>query len=287
MEATPCPACGRPSLRRLAAGDRLRPAARGPRRFELVAAPSCGSAVTVGDAPDRAAMYEGGTYAPARRARCARLLGAAPRGSPSATGCASSRRSAPAARGCSRSAPATASWSRRCAPPGSRRAGSIRRRRPARPPRRSGSRSPTRASTRPRSSPGPRTPSSSGTRSSISTDPAGALARIRGWLRPAGADRGRGPEPGLACRRGSAATAGFTRTSRATAPTSPRPGLTALLERSGFRVERIRHLLVEQNPLGMWQTLLNRLTARARLRLPGAEARPRPGGPVARPATGR
>jgi hypothetical protein len=37
-------------------------------------------------------------------------------------------------------------------------------------------------------------------------------------------------------------------------------GAGALLERSGYRVERIRHLLVEQNPLGMWQTLLNRLT---------------------------
>ena len=37
-------------------------------------------------------------------------------------------------------------------------------------------------------------------------------------------------------------------------------GARALLERSGFRVERIRQVLVEQNPLGMWQTLLNRLT---------------------------
>ncbi len=37
-------------------------------------------------------------------------------------------------------------------------------------------------------------------------------------------------------------------------------GLRLLLERSGFRLERMAHLLVEQNPLGMWQTLLNRLT---------------------------
>jgi SAM-dependent methyltransferase len=37
-------------------------------------------------------------------------------------------------------------------------------------------------------------------------------------------------------------------------------GLRMLLERTGFRVERISHLLLEQNPLGMWQTLLNRLT---------------------------
>jgi len=37
-------------------------------------------------------------------------------------------------------------------------------------------------------------------------------------------------------------------------------GLTALLARTGYGVERTHHLLVEQNPLGMWQTLLNRLT---------------------------
>jgi hypothetical protein len=37
-------------------------------------------------------------------------------------------------------------------------------------------------------------------------------------------------------------------------------GATALLARTGFKTERIRHVLIEQNPLGMWQTLLNRLT---------------------------
>jgi 2-polyprenyl-3-methyl-5-hydroxy-6-metoxy-1,4-benzoquinol methylase len=39
-----------------------------------------------------------------------------------------------------------------------------------------------------------------------------------------------------------------------------RDGLVRLLERNGLAVTRVRHLLVEQNPLGMWQTLLNRLT---------------------------
>ncbi len=38
-------------------------------------------------------------------------------------------------------------------------------------------------------------------------------------------------------------------------------GLVALVRRSGFEVTRVRHLVVEQNPLGMWQTLLNRVTA--------------------------
>jgi hypothetical protein len=37
-------------------------------------------------------------------------------------------------------------------------------------------------------------------------------------------------------------------------------GLTAMLGRAGFARPRVRHLLLEQNPLGMWQTLLNRLT---------------------------
>jgi 2-polyprenyl-3-methyl-5-hydroxy-6-metoxy-1,4-benzoquinol methylase len=38
-------------------------------------------------------------------------------------------------------------------------------------------------------------------------------------------------------------------------------GLAALVGRTGFEVTRVRHLVVEQNPLGMWQTLLNRITA--------------------------
>ncbi len=38
-------------------------------------------------------------------------------------------------------------------------------------------------------------------------------------------------------------------------------GANALLARTGFATTRVRHLLIEQNPLGMWQTLLNRLTS--------------------------
>lgn len=37
-------------------------------------------------------------------------------------------------------------------------------------------------------------------------------------------------------------------------------GLRRLLERSGFEVRRVSHVLVEQNTLGMWQSLLNRAT---------------------------
>jgi SAM-dependent methyltransferase len=38
------------------------------------------------------------------------------------------------------------------------------------------------------------------------------------------------------------------------------PGLRALLERHGFSVEREEHALLEHNPFGLWQTLVNRLT---------------------------
>ncbi len=37
-------------------------------------------------------------------------------------------------------------------------------------------------------------------------------------------------------------------------------GAVAIVSGAGFEVDRVRHLVIEQNPLGMWQTLLNRLT---------------------------
>jgi SAM-dependent methyltransferase len=37
-------------------------------------------------------------------------------------------------------------------------------------------------------------------------------------------------------------------------------GLRALLERHGFVVEREQHVLLEHNPFGLWQTLVNRFT---------------------------
>ena len=86
-----------------------------------------------------------------------------------------------------------------------------------------------------------------------------ALARIRGWLRPGGALVV--AVPNLASLQ---ARLGGDRWFHQDVPRHrvhlTSAGATALLERSGFHVERMRHLLVEQNPLGMWQTLLNRLT---------------------------
>jgi hypothetical protein len=90
-------------------------------------------------------------------------------------------------------------------------------------------------------------------------DPEAALARIRGWLRPGG--RLVVAVPDLASVQ---ARIGGDRWFHQDVPRhrthfTPR-GLAALLERTGFDLDRTHHLLVEQNPLGMWQTLLNRLT---------------------------
>ncbi|MEK6326325.1 MAG: class I SAM-dependent methyltransferase [Actinomycetota bacterium] len=90
-------------------------------------------------------------------------------------------------------------------------------------------------------------------------DPAEALARIGVWLRPGG-------RVVVACPNLASLQAGIGG-DRWFHQDVPRhrthftaTGLRLLLERSRFRVERVSHLLVEQNPLGMWQTLLNRIT---------------------------
>ena len=90
-------------------------------------------------------------------------------------------------------------------------------------------------------------------------DPAAAVARIGAWLRPGG-------RVVLACPNLASLQAriGGDRWFHQDVPRHlthfTAAGLRLLLERSGFRLERMAHLLVEQNPLGMWQTLLNRLT---------------------------
>jgi 2-polyprenyl-3-methyl-5-hydroxy-6-metoxy-1,4-benzoquinol methylase len=90
-------------------------------------------------------------------------------------------------------------------------------------------------------------------------EPAAAITRIEGWLRPGGALVVAVPNAaGLQARLGG--DRWFHQdVPRHRTHFSP-AGMVALLERTGFRIERIRHLLVEQNPFGMWQTLLNRMT---------------------------
>lgn len=90
-------------------------------------------------------------------------------------------------------------------------------------------------------------------------DPAAALARIRGWLRAGGTLVA--AVPNLASLQ---ARLGGDRWFHQDVPRhrthfTPQ-GISELLRRTGFAVDRVRHLLVEQNPLGMWQTLLNRVT---------------------------
>ena len=90
-------------------------------------------------------------------------------------------------------------------------------------------------------------------------DPEAAVARIRIWLRPGG--RLVVACPNLASLQ---ARIGGDRWFHQDVPRHrthfTAAGLRMLLERSGFRLQRMAHLLVEQNPFGMWQTLLNQLT---------------------------
>jgi SAM-dependent methyltransferase len=89
--------------------------------------------------------------------------------------------------------------------------------------------------------------------------PGAALARIRGWLRPRGGlligvpnlaswqsrmSRGRWYHLDVPRHRTH-----FTAT-----------GLVRLLEDRGFEVLGVRHILLEHNPYGMWQSAVNRLT---------------------------
>ena len=256
MEGSTCPACGRPSLRAWREAGPSDPHLAGAGPFELRRCVDCGSAATVGDAPDRAAMYEGGTYTPARgmaRRLLAPVRGLAerdrlrfvshlPAGSRVLEVGAGDGKLVAAMRGAGLDARGIDSSPAACAAARAIGVEVI----------------------------------------NVGIDdaelaeggedaivvwhalehldrPAEALTRIRGWLRPGGALVV--AVPNLASLQ---ARVGGDRWFHQDVPRhrvhlTP-AGAAALLERSGFRVERVRHLLVEQNPLGMWQTLLNRLT---------------------------
>lgn len=91
-------------------------------------------------------------------------------------------------------------------------------------------------------------------------DPAAALARLRSWLRPGGR-----LIVGVPNRASLQAAIGGDRWFHQDVPRHrthfTTRGLGALLGRVGFGQIRISHLLVEHNSLGMWQTMLNRITA--------------------------
>lgn len=92
-------------------------------------------------------------------------------------------------------------------------------------------------------------------------DPEATLRAIRGWLRPGGA-----LVVGVPNRASLQAWIGGRRWFHLDPPRhrthfTPR-GLRALLERTGFGIVRERHVLLEHNPFGMWQTLVSRVTRR-------------------------
>ncbi len=89
--------------------------------------------------------------------------------------------------------------------------------------------------------------------------PAAALTRIAGWLRPGGALLVGVPNLGSV-----QAWLGGERWYHLDVPRHrvhfTVAGVQALLQRSGFEVVRTHHLLAEHNPFGMWQSVLNRVT---------------------------
>ncbi len=86
---------------------------------------------------------------------------------------------------------------------------------------------------------------------------AGANRRLVAPRRPR---RGRLSQPGEPAGSESAAIGGSIRTCPGTGRTSPRPGFACCSSAPGSASSGSVTCCVEQNPLGMWQTLLNRIT---------------------------
>ncbi|HTX46324.1 MAG TPA: class I SAM-dependent methyltransferase [Solirubrobacteraceae bacterium] len=90
-------------------------------------------------------------------------------------------------------------------------------------------------------------------------DPGSALLRIRDWLRPGGALL-----VGMPNLDSWQARIGGSRWYHLDVPRHrvhfTVAGIRALLERSGFEPVRTEHLLLEHNPFGMWQSIVNRFT---------------------------
>lgn len=90
-------------------------------------------------------------------------------------------------------------------------------------------------------------------------NPAAVLGRVRSWLAPSGVGVVACPNlASLQARIG--ADAWFHQDVPRHRTHFTAHGLALLLERVGFRVVRVHHVVIEHNALGMWQTMLNRLT---------------------------
>jgi SAM-dependent methyltransferase len=90
-------------------------------------------------------------------------------------------------------------------------------------------------------------------------DPAAALERIASWLGPGGALLIGVPNLASWQARLGGARWYHLDVPRHRVHFTP-AGLTALLGAHGFEVVAVRHVLLEHNPFGMWQSLLNRVT---------------------------
>lgn len=90
-------------------------------------------------------------------------------------------------------------------------------------------------------------------------DPGAALVRIAGWLRPGGALLIGVPNLGSLQAQLGGERWYHLDVPRHRVHFTP-AGLESLLAASGFRPLRVHHLLLEQNPFGMWQSLVNRGT---------------------------
>ncbi len=92
-------------------------------------------------------------------------------------------------------------------------------------------------------------------------DPADALRRIHGWLRPGGALVVGVPNLGSLQAR-----VGGTRWFHLDLPRHRThftvDGLRAALTAAGFEVVAVHHVLAEHNPFGMWQSAVSRITTR-------------------------
>jgi len=92
-------------------------------------------------------------------------------------------------------------------------------------------------------------------------DPAAALARVGGWLRPGGVLLVGCPNLGsVQARLGGARWFHLDLPRHRTHFTVT--GLRTLLEREAFDVLSVHHVLLEHNPYGMWQSLVSRVTRR-------------------------
>jgi SAM-dependent methyltransferase len=257
MEPRVCPACGRNSLTHWRAATASDPELAGAGPFALDRCGDCGSAATVGDAPNRAAMYEGGTYAPAR-GLAARVIGPVralaerdrlrfvselPRGARVLEVGAGDGKLVAAMRAAGLDATGIDPSRAACEAAAS---GGI----------------PVRLAGIDDADVEPASLDAVVLWHSLEhfDDAGAALAKTRGWLRAGGALVLAVPNI-ASCQARLGGDRWFHQdVPRHRIHLTP-AGAAALLGRSGYAVERVRHLLIEQNPLGMWQTLLNRLTA--------------------------